>query len=121
MSFFSRINVIGDKDLRNPFGFVPEEYKWSFIKGLFDGDGNVYKGMVSIAGRYPLISEVYTWICSQINKEPNKIYNSTGTSKTVYFQLSKKDAYLVYYKIKKHSHGTYDSYKFKKWESFYSH
>lgn len=113
------INCYGPKDMRNPFKIVPDKYKWSFIKGLFDGDGNFYKGTFSIAGREKLIKEVYEWICNEINREPNKLYKSTGTDKTVYFQFSKSDSHLIYHQIAHNAEETYDSEKFLKWAGYY--
>lgn len=110
--FLKSINAWGDKDERNPFPNVPDQFKWSFIKGLFDGDGNCYKGHFSIAGRLHLIEEVYNWICNQIEKTPNKIYTTTSSSRTVYFQLSKGDAEKVLRKIEQHSPDTYNSEKY---------
>lgn len=117
--FLKSINAWGNKDERNPFPYVPDEYKWSFIKGVFDGDGNVYKGHFAIAGREHMIQEIYDWICKQIDKGPNKLYKSTGTNKTVYFQMAKSDSERVYHLMEKHSEGTYNSEKYKKLQAFY--
>ena len=110
--FLMSINAHGNKDLRNPFQHIPEEFRWSFTKGLFDGDGNVYEGQFSIAGRHALISEVYHWLCEQIGKEPNKIYQATTTLKTFYFQFNKIDTVKVRDYIENYANGTYDSLKF---------
>jgi len=114
MNFFREINAVGNKDIRNPFPFIPDEYKWSFIKGLFDGDGNGYKGHFAIAGRELLIEQVYHWICRQIGKKPNKLYKSTSTNKTVYFQMGKADSAIVLAFIEKEAAGTYSSEKYKR-------
>jgi len=111
-SFLKSINGFGDKDHRNPFSNIPDKYKWSFVKGLYDGDGNFYKGSLSIAGREGLIKEVYYWICKQIDKNPNKIYQSTITNKTYYFQISHKDTEKVVDLIEKNTRGTYKSCKY---------
>lgn len=108
------LNAWGDKDTRNPFANIPDQYKWSFIKGLFDGDGNCYKGHFSIAGRKQLTTEVYHWICKQLEKEPNKLYQSTASKKTIYFQMGKKDAGKVLIFMEEHAKGTYNSEKYNK-------
>ncbi|MED4299766.1 LAGLIDADG family homing endonuclease [Geobacillus stearothermophilus] len=113
------LNAYGDKDQRNPFNNIPNKYKWAFIKGLFDGDGNFYRGMISIAGRRRLIKEVYKWICEQINKEPNKLYKCSSTDITVYFQLCKSDSERVYRLMEKHSPGTHNSRKYKKMQAYF--
>lgn len=113
------LNAHGDKDQRNPFPLVPDIYKWSFIKGLFDGDGNIYKGIISIAGRMPMIKFVYYWICQQIDKKPNKIYQSSNSDKTYYFQISPGDAIEVVDYIRLNAEGTYNSKKIKEVLDYY--
>ena len=121
INFLKSINGHGEKDLRNPFNFIPEEYRWAFIKGLFDGDGCVYKSQFIIAGRINLITEIYAWLCQKIEKKPNKLYKSTGTDKTVFFQMGKADSQKVMLEIQENASGTYDSAKFLKLcESFAS-
>lgn len=106
------LNAWGDKDTRNPFFNVPDQYKWSFVKGLFDGDGNCYKGHFSIAGRKELTTDVYHWICEQLEKEPNKLYQATASKRTIYFQLGRKDAGRVLEFMETKSPGTYNSVKY---------
>ena len=120
INFFKKINAYGKKDVRNPLDSIPDEFKWAFIKGLFDGDGNIYNGTFSIAGREELIKHVYFWICSQINKKPNKIYTSTNSNKTKYFQIAPSDSINVLKLISKHTKGTYNSGKFKKWRNYFA-
>lgn len=114
MAFFRSINAVGDKDARNPFSFVPDQYKWAFIKGLFDGDGNGYKGQFSIAGRKNIIHEIYQWICQQIGKSPNKIHNCTSTNRTFYFQMGRTDSKKIFELIERWANGTYNSEKYRK-------
>ncbi|MED5050614.1 LAGLIDADG family homing endonuclease [Anoxybacillus rupiensis] len=118
-NFLKEIKAWGNKEQRNPFPNIPDEYKWSFVKGLFDGDGNFYRGMISIAGRRHLIEQVYEWICKQINKKPNKLYKSSSTNVTVYFQLCKGDSEKVYRLMEKYSLGTYNSTKYKKMQAYF--
>lgn len=119
IKFFKSINGYGIKQQRNPFPLIPDKYKWSFIKGLFDGDGNFYKGTMSIAGRKQLIKVVYYWICRQINKFPNKIYQSTISDKTYYFQLHKSDTVKVAAQIEENTNKTFNSEKYLKLIDFY--
>lgn len=114
-----RLNAHGTKEERNPFPLVPDKYKWSFVKGLYDGDGNFYKGSISIAGKKKLIKYVYYWICQRINKYPNKIYQSSSSDKTYYFQISKTDAEKVLKLMDKNTGGTYNSPKYKKWKEYH--
>lgn len=112
--FFKEVKVYGDKDNRNPFQYIPDKYKWSFIKGLLDGDGNVYKNKMSIAGRADLITDVYYWICKKLNRDPNKIYQSTSSEKTVYFLLSESDSHKALRFFEELSPNTYKSQKYHK-------
>lgn len=113
ISFLKSINAHGPKEERNPFEQIPDEYKWSFVKGLFDGDGNFYKGQLSISGREHLITEVYFWICGEIGKEPNKVHRSTSSEKTFYFTFSKSDTMKIYNMFEEKSPGTYISEKYQ--------
>jgi hypothetical protein len=119
ISFLKEINAHGPKNTRNPFSSVPDEYKWAYVKGLYDGDGNIYKGRLSIAGQQQHVTEVYHWLCGQMSKKPNKVYQSSNTEKTFYFQFGAVDTVFIYYKIKRFAENTYDSSKFLKWKSFY--
>ena len=113
------LNAYGNKNKRNPFPIIPDQYKWAFIKGLFDGDGNFYKGSFSIAGREELIKFVYYWMCHQIKKQPNKIYTHSTNKITKYFQFSPKDADKIFELIEQNSQGTYNSEKYMKWKRYY--
>ena len=119
INFLKSINACGNKDERNPFPIIPDQYKWSFIKGLFDGDGNIYKGTFSIAGRKELIKFVYYWMCHQINKFPNKIYTHSATDITKYFQFCPSDSNKIFELIEENSNETYDSQKYLRWKKFY--
>jgi len=119
-NFMKSINAYGNKNKRNPFPLIPDKYKWSFIKGLFDGDGNIYKGTFSIAGRETLIKYVYYWICQQIEKFPNKVYQSNASNKTYYFQIAPGDAIEVCELMQKNTLGTINSKKFIKLKNYYA-
>jgi len=118
MERLKALNAVGIKGVRNPFPLVPDNYKWSFIKGVFDGDGNFYKGTVSIAGRKEFIKYIYYWICQEIDKQPNKIYQSHSSKKTYSFQISKNDSIKVFKKIDNATKETFDSDKYNSWKNF---
>lgn len=113
-NFLKSINLYGNKDLRNPFSNIPEDYKFSFIKGYFDGDGNLYRNSLSIAGRKLLIEDIYFWICDKMKRHPNKIYSCAKTDKTFYFSLSKGDTIKLRDLIERNTAFTYNSQKYKK-------
>lgn len=114
MKDLKALNAYGNKEERNPFPLVPDIFKWAFIKGLYDGDGNFYKGTTSIAGKKDIIKFVYYWICQQIDKSPNKIYQSSSSDSTFSFQISKRDSKLVWNELLKDCAVVYDSKKVKK-------
>jgi hypothetical protein len=120
VNFLKGINAHGHKEIRNPFSSIPDEFKWAYIKGLYDGDGNIYKGKLSVAGQQDHVTEVYHWICKEMNKKPNKVYKASNTDKTYYFQFGAIDTVFIYYRLKRFAGNTYDSAKFNKWKSFYA-
>lgn len=114
--FLKTINCYGKKDVRNPFNYVPDKFKWAFIKGLFDGDGNATGGRLQIAGREELVTQVYQWLCVQIYKEPNNIYTASSSPNTKYFVFGEKDSSVLLNLFEEHANGTFDSDKFNKWK-----
>lgn len=115
--FLKDINGFGNKHERNPFRYVPEPYKWSFIKGMFDGDGCIYKGKFKMAGKIDLITEMNEWITKAIGKERiNKVTKNDSKGDTMCFSFGKSDSRKIFELMHEATLGTYESKKYLKFK-----
>ena len=86
----------------NFLSYIPEQYKFAFICGLFDGDGwftNTEKNInFGICGSENCIKSVRDFLQQKFNWKDLKVYNYSKSSTTFYFETSSKRKILDFVK-----------------------
>lgn len=114
--FLKEIESFGKKCTRRTFKYIPNEFRWSYLKGLLDGNGNIYKGRLKMTGYREEMELINKWICAEIGKDGSAALSKGSTPDTVVLQFSKSDSKKIVRRLETWSIGTYDSKQFKKFQ-----
>lgn len=100
----SKYGVIPNKSFKTYFPEIPEEFYSHFIRGVFDGDGCIWKGtkntkIFNICGNTDLVKKIQEILVKNLQISCTKINNNTKTNKHfVSFTNAKKEDIEKIYK-----------------------